>query len=116
MSQQPVLFSRRLRLRPFSIEDAPDVQRLAGAREIADTTLNVPHPYADGMAAAWIETHSVRFAEGKLAAYAITDRDTGGLLGAISLVLQPTHALAELGYWIGVPYWGCGYVTEAAAR
>jgi RimJ/RimL family protein N-acetyltransferase len=103
-------------LRPFSVEDAGEVQKLAGVREIADTTLNVPHPYKDGMAEAWIKTHATGFAEGKLVAYAITDRDAGDLLGAISLVLQPAHLLAELGYWIGVPFWGRGYATEAAAR
>lgn len=114
--QQPVLLSRRLRLRPFSIADAPDVRRLAGVREIADTALNVPHPYEEGLAEAWIKTHSAGFTEGKLAAYAITDRDTGDLFGAISLVLQPAHLSAELGYWIGVSVWGRGYATEAAAR
>lgn len=48
--------------------------------------------------------------------YAVTDRDDGNLLGAVGLVLQPAHLSAELGYWIGVPYWGRGYATEAAAR
>ena len=34
-------------------------------------------------------------------------------MGAIGLVVQPEHSRAALGYWIGVPYWGQGYATEA---
>jgi RimJ/RimL family protein N-acetyltransferase len=44
---------------------------------------------------------------------AITD-SSGTLVGAISLRLELGHERAELGYWIGVPYWGRGYATEAA--
>ena len=38
----PTLATARLLLRPFRLEDAPTVQRLAGAREVAATTLTVP--------------------------------------------------------------------------
>jgi RimJ/RimL family protein N-acetyltransferase len=47
--------------------------------------------------------------------FAVTLRDGGELIGAIGLDLERAHARAELGYWIGVPYWGRGYATEAAA-
>ena len=46
-------------------------------------------------------------------ALAITD-SSAVLVGAISLRLELGHERAELGYWIGVPYWGRGYATEAA--
>ena len=47
---QPTLKTQRLILRPFTLSDAKEVQKLAGERAIADTTLHVPHPYEDGVA------------------------------------------------------------------
>lgn len=100
--------TERLLLRPFTLTDAPEVQRLAGVREVALNTLHIPHPYPDGAAQAWIAKH----ADGPQATFAI---DAGGqLVGAIGLVLDPPHDRAELGYWIGVPFWGRGYATESA--
>jgi [ribosomal protein S5]-alanine N-acetyltransferase len=40
----PSLKTERLILRPFSLDDAKDVQRLAGDVDIAKTTLTIPHP------------------------------------------------------------------------
>src|ERR1051326_6281250 len=51
---QPVLEAVRLTLRPLSSDDAPTVARLAGRREIADTTLSIPHPYSEQQAREWI--------------------------------------------------------------
>ncbi|HEU4564098.1 MAG TPA: GNAT family N-acetyltransferase [Gemmatimonadaceae bacterium] len=113
-TEQPTLSTARLVLRPFLPEDAPAVQRLAGAREIADTTLTIPHPYPDGAAELWIATHEQGFAAGTVVVFAVTERESGDVVGAVGLVVEPAHASAELGYWIATPYWGRGYATEAA--
>lgn len=110
----PTLESESLRLRPFSVADAADVQRLAGDFAIADTTLNIPHPYEDGMAEQWIAGHPEAYEQGRLAAFAITDLVDGRLLGAISIKLDGDGAVGELGYWVGRPYWGQGVATAAA--
>lgn len=114
MNNQPNLHGERLILRTFTLSDAYLVQKLAGHIKIAETTLNIPHPYENGMAEAWIGTHRESFTEGKGVTYAIVNKVTNDLIGAIGLMINPTHKKAELGYWIGFPYWGMGYCTEAS--
>jgi [ribosomal protein S5]-alanine N-acetyltransferase len=41
-------------------------------------------------------------------------RESGTLCGGVGLRIEPDHRRAELGYWIGVHYWGNSYATEAA--
>ena len=111
---QPTLETLRLKLRPFSLSDARDVMRLAGDRDIADTTLNIPHPYADGMAESWIETHKSGYETDSSVTFAVVLRDGACLVGAIGLTIDRRFNKAELGYWTGRPYWNKGYATEAA--
>jgi [ribosomal protein S5]-alanine N-acetyltransferase len=113
--QQPSLETARLVLRPFSLADAPTVQRLAGVYEIANTTLSIPHPYPDGAAEQWIATHPDDFSTGSAVTCAIALRETTELCGAIDLGISQRHQRAELAYWLGRPYWNRGYATEAAA-
>jgi [ribosomal protein S5]-alanine N-acetyltransferase len=113
--QQPNLETARLVLRPFTLADALAVQRLAGVYEVADMTLNIPHPYPDGAADEWIATHPDNFAAGTAVTFAITLRETAELCGGIGLHITQRHMHAELGYWLGLPYWNRGYTTEAAA-
>ncbi len=113
MRKLPTLATARLSLRPFLLSDAATVQRLAGERAVADTTLTIPHPYADGMAESWIATHEGAWTRHESATLAITAQDAG-LVGAIALRIELPQRRAELGYWIGMPFWNQGYATEAA--
>lgn len=110
----PVIRTTRLVLRPFVRADASSVQRLAGDPAVALTTQNIPHPYRDGMAEVWIESLEAAWADARSMTLAVTHA-TEGLVGAVGLELALAHARGELGYWIGVPFWGRGYATEAAA-
>ncbi len=113
MPAYPELTTDRLNLRRFQLSDAPEVRRLAGDRAIAATTLNIPHPYEEGIAEEWIGKHGPAFEKDEAVSFAITVKQTGALVGAIGLHLVREHDRAELGYWIGEPYWGRGYATEA---
>ena len=90
------------------IGDAASISLLAGDYEIASMTGTIPHPYSEEMAADWIQ--SLQTGEGGVA-FAI-DR-AAALIGCVGYrATENTHA--EMGYWIGKPYWGMGYATEAA--
>jgi ribosomal-protein-alanine N-acetyltransferase len=110
---QTELFTPRLILRPFAADDAATVQELAGNAAIADTTLNIPHPYEDGMAETWIGTHKDQWKSGKGVVFAVTLRESRELIGAIGIV-RKLHDRGEMGYWIGQHYWNQGYATEAS--
>lgn len=111
-----MLETDRLRLRPFTVADAPIVEVLAGAWEVAATTLHIPHPYPSGVAEEWILTHGPDAERGDALTWAVTRRTDEALLGAIRLGLNKTHRRAEMGYWLGVPFWNQGYTSEAARR
>ncbi len=114
MKTQPTRHTDRLTLRPLTLADAADVQRLAGERDIADMTCSMPHPYEDGVAEEWISSCHEQFEKGAGATFAITRRQEGTLIGAIGLGIKDAPGTGELGYWVGKPYWNRGYCTEAA--
>ena len=111
---QPTLTTQRLILRQFVLDDAPAVQRLAGDRSVADTTERIPHPYENGMAEQWIATHAGRFRQHQGCEFAVVLKGTSELIGSIGLTLSMAHLRGEFGYWIGKPFWGQGYCTEAS--
>jgi len=113
-NQQEILETERLILRHFTLQDAKNVQRLAGDKAIADGTCYIPHPYEDGMAEKWIIEHRAACERNEQAVFAITTKQTNDLTGAVGLMLHKEELQAELGYWIGKPYWGKGFATEAA--
>lgn len=102
-------------LSSFEPEDAPDLQRLASAREIADTTISIPHPYHLDHARDWIATQREQTVQGRAINFAIRLQEHRSLIGSIGLRdIDPARLQAELGFWIGVNWWGQGYAREAA--
>jgi RimJ/RimL family protein N-acetyltransferase len=103
----PVLETKRLALRAPRLKDAKMVATLANDRRIAENTARIPHPYTLSDAETFIGGAS----KSGEAVFLITLRDAT-VVGACGVVFQ-YEATPELGYWLGVPYWGKGYATEA---
>ncbi|RST85235.1 N-acetyltransferase [Aquibium carbonis] len=106
----PVVVTERLLLRPPHADDVPELAELANDRRVAEMLGRMPHPYGEAEARAFIANARQRKAGGCV--YAITNSDNGAFIGCIGL--DPRAHGLELGYWIGQPYWGRGYATEAA--
>jgi [ribosomal protein S5]-alanine N-acetyltransferase len=104
------LETARLTLRPYTESDIPELVPLIGAREVAATTGRIPHPYTAEDARQFL----ARIEIDREVRLAVTLRDNHRLIGGIGLRLDEPHSNAELGYWLGLPYWGQGYATEAA--
>jgi ribosomal-protein-alanine N-acetyltransferase len=112
MTSSPTLQTERLRIRPYSEADIPELVRLIGAREVAATTLRIAHPYSEQDARAFLELAK----EPDKLWLAITLRADERQIGGIGLRVELQHQHAELGYWLGVSYWSQGYATEAASE
>ena len=105
----PVIETARLTLRAPGPEDADTIALLANDRRIAENTLRIPHPYTWADAEAFIAlAHHCQ----DETTFVIALRE-GVVIGACGMSFRD-GAAPELGYWLGVPYWGRGYATEAA--
>lgn len=114
MAERPTIETERLILRPFTMDDASEVQSLASDRDIASTTSEgeIPQP---GMAEQWIKIRRERFDRGESVDFAIVHRERGFLIGAIGLGTEyKQDDSMQLGFWVGKPYWNQGYCTEAS--
>jgi len=103
----PVLETKRLVLRAPRLEDAKKVATLANDRRIAENTARIPHPYKLADAESFISGANKAGGEAVFI-IALPDKTVIGACG-----IMPQEQAAELGYWLGVPYWGKGYATEA---
>lgn len=99
--------SPRLTYRLIDTRDASRIAALAGDWDIARMTARIPHPYSLVDADQWIGSIG-----GDEFVRAI-ERD-GELIGAVGYI-EGDASQAEIGYWIGKPWWGNGYATEAAS-
>ncbi|MYC77242.1 GNAT family N-acetyltransferase [Candidatus Poribacteria bacterium] len=116
MKTAPTLHTERLILRSFTREDATDVKHLTSDPDVASTTDAMERPCEDETAEEWIQWCHKEFEKGIIGNFAITLRTDGTLIGTVGLVfrIHLPYNDASLGYWIGKPYWNCGYATEAA--
>jgi RimJ/RimL family protein N-acetyltransferase len=103
------LRTERLLLRAPAPSDASALVRLLSERRIAENTLRIPHPYELADARAFI--NSANTTDDEIVFLIIPNG--AGVIGACGIA-RMTDAGREIGYWIGVPFWGRGYATEAA--
>lgn len=110
---QPVIDTRRLRLRPYTLADVDELLPLLNHPSIAAAT-PLPYPYPRSRAAPWIRSNGKGWREGTGTAWAITIKRSGRIVGTMGIKLQLPHRRGEIGYWMGVRDRGKGYTSEAA--
>ena len=103
-----VLETERLMLRRPTLADVKAIARLANDRRIAENTRRLPHPYLQDHAVAFVRAMADEKAE---TAFLIESNHTP--VGMVGVNWREQEA-PELGYWLGVEYWGQGFATEAA--
>ena len=105
-----IIDTPHLHLRPWNDTDATELYELARDPRI-------------GMLCGWKPFECIDDAHSALStvlaapdSYAVTFALTGEIVGSIALRIDTGSAegsVADIGYWIGAPYWGNGYATEA---
>lgn len=110
LEQQPTLETERLRLRPLKLSDAPAVQEYVSDARVAEMTSQIPHPYPELGAEEWIRGHG----SGEETVFARARKKDDEMIGAIGIRPESHGLAAEIGFWVGIPYWGHGFCTEAA--
>lgn len=105
------LESANLRLRTVAESDLDALVRLAGDAEIAKQTAEIPHPYGEGDGRLFIAKATEPLSLSGRLVFAIERRREPGLIGCIAFIDRAD--VADVGYWIGRPFWREGYATEA---
>jgi RimJ/RimL family protein N-acetyltransferase len=103
----PVLKTDRLVLRAPGAPDALAIARLLADRRIAINTARIPYPYDVDDAEQFIA--AANRLDGEATFVVTLDAAPIGVCG-----VEPREGGPEIGYWLGVSYWGRGYATEAA--
>ena len=109
----PTLETERLKLRQFVKSDRKRLREIANSREIAEGTF-IPYPYKDDFAADFIESQFRDYKSGNLVNFAVVIEEQNLLIGSMGISIDNKLNEGEIGFWIGVDYWGNGYCTEAA--
>ena len=107
----PTIRTERLVLRAYQRADIAELVALIGARQVAANLARVPYPYTQQDARNFINSIKETPEEARFAIVLGSDQR---LIGGTGLSIDSAHSRAELGYWLGAPYWGQGYATEAA--
>ncbi len=103
-----------LHLQDIALAHAPAIQRYAADQRIADTASSIPHPYPDGAAECFVRRVLQERVEKKSFVHAVMiGEEFVGVASLFNCLRVPGEA--EVGYWIGVPFWGKGYATHAVS-
>lgn len=103
----------RLVLRAAGAADIGPMALLANDQAVASMTARMPYPYGRHDAEAFIGSQQENRQRGRELALAMERKGDGAFVGCVGLVFAATDC-AEIGYWVGRPFWRNGFATEAA--
>lgn len=111
------LVTSRLIIREFKPEDVIDLARNINNLNVSRYMAVIPYPYKLKDAKWWVNECSKKRTKKPRTHYdlGIELKSEQRLIGGIGLEdVNMKNSTAELGYWLGEPYWRNRYMTEAA--
>jgi RimJ/RimL family protein N-acetyltransferase len=108
---EPVIETQRLRLRRPRRMDAARIAELANDFDLARMTTSMPHPYGIADAEAYLAAMDAGSPDRQ--ALFVIEHPAEGAIGVLEFDGDGPRG-TEIGYWLGKPYWGRGFATEAA--
>ena len=100
----------KIKIRPLNSSDKTELANLANNEKIGDNLRdNFPYPYNEKDA-----DYFIKLTEKENPKQNFGVLYNGKLCGVIGLIIQKDvyRKSAEIGYWIGEPYWGIGIATK----
>ena len=113
MGNSKEIITNRLKLRRINTSDIEAIAELANYPEISSFTMRMPYPSSQDFIRNWIE-QDLAFNSDDSGFFVIHIKDSNVIIGVIGLEIDLKNENAELGYWLGINYWGQGFCTEAA--
>ena len=108
-----ILETGRLLLRPPRAADISHFVPLLKDFDVARNLSRVPYPYTEDDACAFVVSAAHGWTSREDLAFGILRKSPGAYIGTCGV--HPARGW-EFGYWLGKPYWGEGYATEAVRR
>jgi RimJ/RimL family protein N-acetyltransferase len=108
-----VIETRRLVLRAPSAADAAVIVELADNANVARNLVGMPHPYRLRDAQTWIAEAAPHGGQKHLICLKGVDAAPRPI-GAATLDFRRGATLPTIGCWLGQPFWGRGFATEAS--
>lgn len=108
-----VIETERLTLRPWLESDAQELYKYACDERVGPMAGWPVHTSVEN------SREIIRTVLSELETYAVVLKETGKPVGSVGIMFSGsshcalTESEAEIGYWIGVPYWGRGLIPEA---
>jgi RimJ/RimL family protein N-acetyltransferase len=110
LEKTPNIETRRLVLRSPQPQDAPHIAALAAEWDVARMTGRMPHPYSLSDAENFVTNVAAQDPARSMAF--LIEEERQGPVGMVGLFYDADR-YPEVGYWIGKPFWGRGFATEA---
>ncbi len=111
-SSFPVIRTQRYTLRALNELDLPELVIRCNHYDISKQTSSLPYPYTLNFAIGRLKLIQDGFADMSRLVWVIEDNSTKNLVGEIGLHWREASQSVEVGYWIGVDFWGMGIATE----
>lgn len=111
---EALIETERLALRALEPRDVDRIVEFAGDYEVAKMLAEVPFPYTRGDAKSFIVRAADQAASGSAIVCKIDRYGLIGVIGISEIQFLEGARVGTLGYWVGRPFWGRGYATEAS--